>query len=285
VAEISDSRPVLSVIIPTKNEARNVGHVLQRLPDCVDEVIIVDAGSNDGTVDVARAVRPDIKVVHQTRRGKGNALAAGFEATGGDYVVMMDADGSMDPAEIPLYVAALDFGAEYVKGSRFAVGGGSVDISPLRSLGNAVLLMLANTLFKARFTDLCYGMNGFRKDCISAFGLPGDVPGEPQWGDGFEIETILNIKAAKARFLIHEVPSFEAERLSGESNLRTFRDGTRVLVTIVREWLRAPMWRFSSVRPVTVNLAAGSDGARPAMQRQAPAYDVVEVKHRDGATL
>lgn len=245
-------RPRVSVVIPTRNEARNVGHVLAALPSEVDEVVLVDGNSVDGTVDAARAVRGDVRVVQQARRGKGNALAAGFSAAGGDYIVMIDADGSMDPAEIRSFLAALDAGADYAKGSRFTAGGGSSDISVLRNAGNRVLNGITNLLFRTRYSDLCYGYNAFRRESLAAFALPDpfDTSVEARWGDGFEIETMINVRVAKAGLRIREVPSFEHPRLTGASNLRTFRDGTRVLATILRERLsRTPAATAPSVDP------------------------------------
>ncbi|SHN47575.1 glycosyltransferase family 2 protein [Cryptosporangium aurantiacum] len=243
------TRHTVSVVIPTMNEARNIPTVLGALPDYIDEIVLVDANSVDGTVEAALTVRPDIRVIRQTRRGKGNALAAGFEAATGDYVVMIDADGSMDPAEIDAFVLELDNGADYVKGSRFVPGGGSDDISPLRRAGNWGLNTLTNVLFLTRYTDLCYGYNAFRKDAIPSFGLPAAHTPESSWGDGFEVETLINIRVARADLAIAEVPSFEYDRLHGESNLRTFRDGWRVLVTIMRE-------RFSRKLPVRTPVKA-----------------------------
>jgi glycosyltransferase involved in cell wall biosynthesis len=231
----------LSVVIPTLNEARNIVHVLQAMPSCVDEVILVDGHSVDGTVEVARAVRPDLRVVKQSRRGKGNALAAGIAAARGQYVVMLDADGSMDPGEVHAFLQALDAGADYVKGTRFRAPGGSTDLTPLRRVGNAALNGLTNLLFKTEFTDLCYGYNAFRRSCQAAFALPDPFAPAPVplWGDGFEVETLINIRAAKADLVIHEVASFEYPRRYGQSNLNTFRDGVRVLRTILRERFRA----------------------------------------------
>lgn len=217
----------VSVIVPTLNEAANLPHVLDRIPPDY-EVVIVDGHSTDGTVDVARAHRPDAKIVCQTHKGKGNALQCGFAAASGDIYVTLDGDGSARPEELPLFLDVLLGGADFAKGSRFLPGGGSADLTRLRRAGNAVLRRIVNWLFKTDYTDLCYGYNAFWSDCLSRFSLNCD---------GFEVETLINIRAAKARLLVAEVPSFEDSRLHGHSHLRTFRDGWRVLQTIRSERL------------------------------------------------
>jgi glycosyltransferase involved in cell wall biosynthesis len=216
----------VSVVIPTLNEAGNLPHVFARLPPGLHELIVVDGNSVDGTVQVARSLRPDVRIVLQTGRGKGDALQTGFAACTGDIIVMIDADGSTDAAEIPRFVAALCNGADFVKGSRFAQGGGSTDITPLRRAGNRALNALVNTLYGTSYTDLCYGYNAFWARCLPYMRV--DCP-------GFEVETLINIRIAKAGLTIHEVPSQERDRIHGESNLHPVRDGTRVLKTIARE--------------------------------------------------
>ena len=227
----------LSVVIPAKNEAKNIAWVLERLPSCADEVVLVDGQSTDGTVDVAHRVRPDIRVVAEERPGKGAALRAGFAAARGDFIVMIDADGSMDPAEIEgcrerLHErrtggrAGRAGDCDFVKGSRFTAGGGTSDMTALRRMGNAALLTLTNWLYGVRFTDLCYGLCGFRRDVLEDLELTAD---------GFEIETEMIVRAVKTGQRIGEIPSFESPRLSGESNLNTWRDGMRVLATLLRE--------------------------------------------------
>jgi glycosyltransferase involved in cell wall biosynthesis len=253
VADASD--PLVSVIIPALNEARNLPHVMARLPE-VDEVILVDGGSIDDTVDVARRLMPGIRVVTQNRRGKGNALACGFAAATGDIIVMIDADGSTDPKEIPSFIAALRSGADFAKGSRFSGSGGSADITRLRSLGNRCLSLLVNVMFRTRYSDLCYGYNAFWARHLDVFGLDSTSPAPTGrdgrlWGDGFEIETLLNLRAARARLQIVEVASFEQARIHGESNLNAWADGLRVLRTIAREWprrRRASAHRMTSAR-------------------------------------
>ena len=221
--------PTISVVIPTRNEAKNLPYVLGRLPAEVDEVVIVDADSTDDTVETALAYRPDAKIVFQDGVGKGNALACGFRAVTGDITVMLDADGSTDPAEIPRFVAALSAGADFAKGTRFARGGGSADITRIRRLGNWVLVKIVNTIWRAAYSDLCYGYNAFWTRCRRAVDVDCN---------GFEVETFLNIRLAQSGLCVAEVPSFEAPRRYGKSNLRVGVDGLRVLRTIFAEWIR-----------------------------------------------
>ncbi|MFF4596319.1 glycosyltransferase family 2 protein [Amycolatopsis sp. NPDC001319] len=232
------ANPKISIVIPARNEARNLEVILPELPE-VDEVVLVDGHSVDQTVEVARKVLPSIVTLTQTRRGKGNALACGFEAAGGDIVVMFDADGSADPAEIPAFVETLVQGADFAKGSRFRRNGGSDDITALRRAGNATLNRLANVLYRTRFTDLCYGYNAFWRDIVPQLKLPPTIATTPAaggfWGDGFEIETVLSCRVVAAGLEVAEVPSFERPRIYGETNLRTFADGARILRTIVAE--------------------------------------------------
>jgi glycosyltransferase involved in cell wall biosynthesis len=221
--------PRVTVIIPTLNEARNLPHVFARLPHRLHEVIVVDGCSTDDTVEVARFLRPDARIVLQERPGKGDALRCGFEAATGDIIVMLDADGSADPGEIPAFVAALLEGADFAKGSRFHEDGGSADLTRLRRVGNRGLNGVVNVLFGTSYSDLCYGYNAFWRHCLDAMHVDCT---------GFEVETLINIRIARAGLDIREVPSFERDRIHGQSNLRTFRDGGRVLRTILRERVR-----------------------------------------------
>src|SRR5690242_8476295 len=230
----------VSVVIPALNEARNLPHVFARLPPDVHEVIVVDGLSVDDTIAVARQLRPDVRIVLQSRRGKGNALACGFAAATGDIIAMIDADGSADPAEIPRFVAALLDGADFAKGTRFAEGGGSGDITRLRSLGNFALTSFFNVRYNRNYSDLCYGFNVFWRRHLPVLGLDATSPLRPSgggqlWGDGFEVETLIHVRVAQAGLVVAEVPSYEHARLHGVSNLNAFRDGRRVLRTILAE--------------------------------------------------
>jgi Glycosyl transferase family 2 len=227
----------VSVVIPTYNEALNLPSVLLQIPRTATEVVIVDGLSTDGTVEVARELCPGVVVVDQPGKGRGDALSAGFAAATGDIIVMMDADGSMAPREIPAFVDALVNGADLAKGSRHLHGGGSADLTVVRSLGNKVLGWIFNRIHGTRHTDLCYGYMAFWRAHLDAV-MPDC--------DGFEVETLLNVRAAQRQLRVVEVPSHEGRRLYGDSNLHPVRDGVRVLRTLGRESLRSFVLRTAT---------------------------------------
>ncbi|MFJ8822213.1 glycosyltransferase family 2 protein [Streptomyces sp. NPDC102467] len=218
--------PRVSVVIPAMNEAENLPYVFKTLPEWIHEVVLVDGNSTDNTVEVARDLWPEVVVVPQSGKGKGDALITGFEACSGDIIVMVDADGSADGEEIVSYVSALVSGADFAKGSRFANGGGTDDMTPIRKLGNWALCSVVNAKFGARYTDLCYGYNAFWRHCLDQIDLDCT---------GFEVETLMNIRVVKAGLRVQEIPSHEYLRIHGASNLRAVRDGLRVLKVILKE--------------------------------------------------
>jgi hypothetical protein len=219
-----DPDVTVSVVIPTLNEEGSLLWVLEHLPEWVDEVVLVDGLSTDATRVLARRARPDVVVVHQFRRGKGAALRAGFAAATGEVVVMIDADGSTDPREMDRFVRALEDGADFVKGSRHMDGGGSADLTPIRSWGNRVLVGIANLLYGSRMTDLCYGYCAFWRRHVDALEATAE---------GFEIETQIVLGAVKAGLELREVPSYELLRRAGASNLNAVRDGIRIIRTML----------------------------------------------------
>lgn len=220
------TRHSVSLVVPAHNEARNIPWVFEQIPNCVDEVILVDGSSTDATLAIAELCLPTVRSVQQVRPGKGNALRTGFAAASGEYVVMMDADGSMWPGEIPHYLHFLDHGYDFVKGSRCIAGGGSLDLTRIRALGNLALLTVVNRLYRARLTDLCYGFCAFRRSFLDQLDLRSA---------GFEIEAEMIAHALRSGLRIAEVPSLELPRRSGRSHLHAVSDGRRVLRTLLAE--------------------------------------------------
>lgn len=225
----TSNRYTITAVIPTLNEEKNLPYVLPILPEEITEIIIVDGNSTDNTIQVARELCPHARIVTQGGRGKGNALCEGFEIATGDIIIHLDADGSTDPREIPIFLGALLAGADFVKGSRFVQGGGTSDMPRYRKLGNRALVIFVRLLFGGNYSDLCYGYNAFWRRHLSQLELDAS---------GFEIETQLNVHALLAGLKVAEVPSFEFDRIYGASNLHAIRDGLRILRVIIRERLK-----------------------------------------------
>jgi glycosyltransferase involved in cell wall biosynthesis len=223
--------PTVTAVIPTLNEADNLRWLMPRLT-AVDEIVIVDGESTDGTVEVALSLRPDARVIVEPPTGKGTAMRRGMAAATSEMIIMLDADGSMDPAEFDSFLALLCRGYEFVKGTRYGCGGGSDDLTGLRRLGNSWLTRLANGLYRQNWSDLCYGFVAMRRDAVERLCLEST---------GFEIETEMCVNAVRAGLRIAEVASHETERRFGESNLNTWRDGWRVLKTMVRLRFAGPL--------------------------------------------
>ena len=217
--------PKITVIVPALNEEKNLPHLLPKMPPIVDEVLLVNGLSTDRTLEVAIKHRPDIRIIHQDGKGKGNAIRNGVRYATGDIVVMIDADISMNPGEIPSFIEPLIAGYDLAKGSRFISNGGTADMNLFRRFGNSCFLFLVNLLFGGKYTDLCYGYAAFWRESFHAMDITSD---------GFEIETEMNIKSLQRGLRVKEVPSYEEARLSGKTNLRAFRDGMRIIKTILK---------------------------------------------------
>lgn len=219
----------VSVVIPTLNEAENLAFVLNTIPDWVGEIVVVDGRSSDDSVRVAKVLRPDVRIIYESRRGKGAALRAGLAAATGDFRIVMDGDGSMDGADLKAFRDALVGGADYVKGSRFCAHGGSADITRLRRFGDWGICLLIRTLFGVQYTDGTFGFKAVRADCLDKIRIDTD---------GFEVELLIDIRAHRAGLRTVEVPCFETNRIHGSSNLHALRDGLRCLRVIVLERLQ-----------------------------------------------
>jgi glycosyltransferase involved in cell wall biosynthesis len=216
----------VSVVIPCLNEAENIAECVRRARSVLTnaelpgEVIVVDNGSDDGSGALARAA--GATVIEEPRRGYGQAYLTGFEAAGGPYIVMIDADLTYDFEEIPRFVAELDDGAELVMGNRMnGVQPGAM--STLSKIGNPILSGFLNVVHASPVKDAHCGLRAFRRDALPALNLHST---------GMEFASEMVIRAAKVRLDVRELP-IELHQRGGDSKLSPFRDGWRHLRLIL----------------------------------------------------
>jgi glycosyltransferase involved in cell wall biosynthesis len=215
--------PLVSVVIPCLNEERNISQCVAAARAALDgaglpgEVLVVDNASEDRSAELAEAA--GARVIYEPRRGYGSAYLAGFAASGGEYIVMADADLTYDFREIPRFVAELQRGAQLVMGDRMD------NIKPgampwhHRYIGNPVLTGILNLFFRTGVGDAHCGMRAVRADVLPVLDLRTT---------GMEFASEMVIRAAKEQLQIAEVP-IEYHPRGGESKLSSFRDGWRHL--------------------------------------------------------
>ncbi|MBN2422229.1 glycosyltransferase family 2 protein [Candidatus Woesearchaeota archaeon] len=213
----------ISLVIPTLNEEKNIAFLLKKIPGYIDEIIIVDGYSRDRTVAVAKKFNCRMFF---DKFGKGSAITKGIKKSKGDFIIIMDADLSHKTDEINLLINGLLKGYDVTMGSRFIKGGGSRDISFIRVMGNKFFVILVNFLFRAKYTDLCYGYRAFKRESVNVLNLKSK---------GFSIETEISIKCAKKKLKVLEIPSFEKKRRFGKGKLRAIEDGLKIMETIIKE--------------------------------------------------
>ena len=238
----------ISLVIPTKNEEKNLLRLLAEIPNFIDETIVVDASSVDGTFDLALNSNKVTLAVKQKGLGKGSALCLGCQKATGDYIICMDSDGSMSPKEFEVILDTLiSSNADIGKGSRYLEGAGSDDLSTFRSIGNRFLLYLTKLFYKCNWTELAYGFFALKTSTVSKLDLnefEAKVSSryfftKLAYGQGFEIEAVIFCRAVRRNLKVLEFPSHETMRWNGTSNLKAIPDGFRILSAIILERLRS----------------------------------------------
>lgn len=204
-------------------------HVLPKIPQWVDEILLVDGRSTDRTVEVAKGIHPEIRVVYQSGEGKGDALRCGIEQARGHIIVTLDADGSTDPEEMPKFIKPLLNGYDFAKGSRF-LQGFPRNKPWYRILGNWIITLTFDVLFFSKYTDLCSGYNAFWKTAIEQ--------ANPWLPDGFENEPLINCRVRKKGVKVTEVGHLDTGRLQGDIKELSWRQGFKAIKTIIRERFR-----------------------------------------------
>jgi glycosyltransferase involved in cell wall biosynthesis len=216
----------IAVVIPCHNEALTIGAVVEGFRKSLPEasIHVFDNGSSDGTADVARAAGAEVHLV--PTRGKGEAVRAMFRDVDASVLVMVDGDLTY-PAERArdLIQPIIEGRADMVVATRLQQGDTSA-FRPFHALGNRIVLMCINALFDAQLSDVLSGYRAFSRRFVKTV---------PVLSRGFEIETEITLHALEQRIPMLEVSvAYGARPRGSESKLNTFRDGYRVLATIVR---------------------------------------------------
>lgn len=217
------------VIIPTVNEAETIGAILDKLKELTYEILVVDGGSKDGTVEVSR--QRGVQVVLDNKQGKGDALRIGVDNTKSEIIVFIDADGSHEISDIPKLVKPIhDDKADLVVGSRII--GGSDELHGtfnkfIRNTGTNFLAVLVNKKWKTELSDIENGFRAIRRDVFKSINLKSQ---------GFTIEQEMVLRCLKNNYRVMEVASHEYARKSGYSKLKTIQ-GFRFLVHFFKEYL------------------------------------------------
>jgi len=226
------SQELVSIIIPARNEEETIGMVLDDLDKVIKqnseyafEVILVDNNSNDRTTIVAQ--RSWVQIISEKKKGKGYALVAGFNQAKGNIIVMLDADYSHMPEDIPLFLKKIEEGYGLVVGSRTT--GGSEEYTVIRSFGNSLLTAAFTMVFSITLSDVLNGFKAFRKEVVKNY---------KYHSDDFQIEIELVANALRAGYKIGEFPSHERIRGGGKMKSMALIHGPKFLSRILIEGLK-----------------------------------------------
>jgi len=215
----------VSIVMMSLNEVEGLKKVVPRINRAwADEIILVDGGSTDGTLEEAR--KQGIRVVGQEIRGRGEAYRVGLRNTTGDIVVYFSPDGNERPEDIPNLVAEIRKGNDMVIASRFLWNSKSYDATPIRRFGNHMFTFLVNLLFRTKVTDCINGLRAITRECME------DI--DTRYRD-FQIEMEMTVRAAKKGYHIGEIPTIEGVRVGGKGKLKTWRDGWRYTLCLLKE--------------------------------------------------
>ena len=219
-------KPKISLVIPTYNEAGSIANTIKEVPKgVVDEIVVVDI-SDDGTDEIARKL--GCRVFRQKGRGFGGAFRQGVEHSRGEIIVLMDADGSHNPEDIPKLIARIKGGYDCVLASRYTIESHSEDDTLLRSFGNWMITNLVNFLFHINTTDSLFLYTAIRKDAYRKLKLESD---------GFEYCIELLVKAFAYKLKLSEVPSTERKRYAGRTKVNDLKHGYLLIKSIF-------VWRY-----------------------------------------
>lgn len=221
-----------TLIAATLNEIEAVQVVLPQLDQggWIDQIIIADGGSTDGTVEYCQS--RGYQVLQQLGRGYGAAIQAGIRAAEGEIIIEFPPDGNSLPDRIPALIEEIQQGYDFVIVSRYKDGARSDDDDVMTAIGNTLFTGMTNMLFGTRFTDVLVGYRGYRKSAVGELALDAE---------GLSWPAQEAIRFAAHGFTVGEIPGMEPKRIGGQRKMRIFKTGWEILILILSEYRRLSM--------------------------------------------
>jgi glycosyltransferase involved in cell wall biosynthesis len=221
------ARETTTLLLPTLNEIEALRVVIPQIErEWVDEIIVIDGGSTDGTVEFLEGL--GIRVHAQAGRGFGQGMLQGMQIARGEIVIEFMPDGNSIPADIPRMIDKMREGYDLVIGSRYFGGAKSDDDDFMTAWGNWMFTLMVNVLFNARYTDVLTGFRAYRRS--AAMELDLDAP-------GLSWPCQSSIRFARAHLRVSEIPAHEPPRIGGVRKMRPFKTGWEILTLILRDLL------------------------------------------------
>lgn len=217
----------ITLLAPTLNEIEAVRVVLPKIKkEWVDEIIVIDGGSTDGTVEYCQ--NNGYLVHRQKGRGYGNGMRDGYSVAQGDIVIEFPPDGNSPPERIPDIIKKINEGYDFVVASRYKAGAKSYDDDLLTAVGNKIFTFLVNLLFGANYTDVLIGFRAYRRESFSKLKMTAA---------GLDWSVQMPIQFAKVGFKIAEIPVDEPKRIGGQRKMSPFKTGWKILKIIIKEFM------------------------------------------------
>ncbi|MEX0656164.1 MAG: glycosyltransferase family 2 protein [Nitrosopumilaceae archaeon] len=217
----------VDLLILTLNEVDGIRKIMPQIDQkCVDNIVIVDGGSTDGTIEEAK--KQGFEVIKQKRKGHGDGVRIGVEATSSDYIVIFGPDGNHDPNEIPKLIEKAKEGYDQVIVSRFGKTSVNLDAGIVDRFGNRMFTFLVNVFFGGHFTDCLNESRIITRNAMNQLDFDAMYLDSTQQ---------MSIQGLKKRQKIYEIIGNEGERIGGKRKMKPLKVGSQLTVQIIKEFI------------------------------------------------
>jgi len=227
----------ITLLVPTLNEINGMRAIMPQIEKrWVDQILVVDGGSSDGTIEYAR--ENGYQVLIQKKEGLRNAYIEALDYIEGDVVITFSPDGNSMPNLIPALAEKMKEGCDMVIVSRYAKGARSYDDDAITAFGNWAFTNLINFLFKAKYTDAMVMFRAWKTEAFKTLGLDKEesyITEENIFHTKIGVEPLLSVRAAKKKLRCADIPGNEPRRIGGQRKLQILRWGAAYLAQVIKE--------------------------------------------------